>query len=560
MAPPLASAAYRWNREDYSPGRRMIDIWSFVLTFLFYRWWDERPGTYVGGPTEENKALRRQERAVWVREKLLELGPTFIKVGQLFSTRADLFPKEYVSELVKLQDEVPAFPYIQVVKIIESELGKPLPESFSFFEPLPIAAASLGQVHRAELPTGEKVVVKVQRPGLVKLFEIDLKILRDVTGYLQNHPRYGQGREWLPIYDECCRILYQEADYVNEGRNADTFRRNFRQDPMIHVPKVYWRYTSPKVLTLEYAPGIKISNYEALEEAGLDRKVLARIGARSYLQQLLTDGFFHADPHPGNLAVRPDGVVIFYDFGMMGEIKQETKDRLVETFVGVAQRDADKVIDSLAALGAIKANAERAPIRRSINFILSNFTEQPFQDMSTVSVAAITDDIYEMAYDQPFLFPATFTFVLRALSTLEGLGKGLDPSFNFMEVAQPFALQMINEPNSFLPTAGGLLNQLGQQAQQAANLPRRVEQALDRLENEDIKIRVKANETDRLLRKLNLTLKGLIYAVLAGAGLICASVLYASSHVWETVLLAGLTIGMIIALVRVLLKLQRPVL
>jgi len=559
VAPPAAKASYRWSRDNYSSFGRVIDIWSFVLAFLFYRWLDKQAWSYSKGMSEQNQVARRQQRAIWIRETMLELGPTFIKVGQLFSTRADLFPREYVEELSKLQDAVPAFGYPKVVKIIESEFGKPLNDIFSYFEPMPIAAASLGQVHRADLFTGEKVVVKVQRPGLVKLFEIDLKILRDVATYLQNHPDYGKSRDWLPIYDECCRILYLEIDYLNEGRNADTFRRNFRNNPQIHVPKVYWRYSSPKILTLEYSPGIKISNYQALEEAGLDRKAVARIGASSYLQQLLEDGFFHADPHPGNLAVREDGVVIFYDFGMMGEIKPETKSKLMETFLGLAQKDADKVIDSLTELGAIKPNADRTPIRRSVAFLLNNFTERPFEDNSNISFAHLTEDIYEMAYDQPFRFPATFTFVLRALSTLEGLGKGLDPSFNFMEIAQPFATQMINESANTFASPSGLLNQLGQQAAQAANLPRRVEQALDRLDNGDLRVRVKSPETDRLVRRLNMTVLGLIYAVLAGAALISTVVLYSSTHLIESAVGLLLTGVLTLALSRVLLKLQRHV-
>ncbi len=239
-------------------------------------------------------------------------------MGQLFSTRADIFPNEYVDELSKLQDKVPAFSYEQVEAIIEQELGKKISELFYSFEPIPLAAASLGQVHKAVLHSGESVVVKVQRPGLKKLFEIDLEILKGIARYFQNHPKWGRGRDWIGIYEECCRILWEEIDYLNEGRNADTFRRNFRAYDWVKVPRVYWRYTTSRVITLEYVPGIKISQYEALEAAGVDRKAIARYGAQAYLHQLLNNGFFHADPHPGNLAVSPDGALIFYDFGMMG--------------------------------------------------------------------------------------------------------------------------------------------------------------------------------------------------------------------------------------------------
>ena len=412
--------AYRWNREEYSRQRRFLDIWAFVIKLLGGFWLNNKSWSYPGGVTEAKRNLRRKAQAVWIRNTLLDLGPTFIKVGQLFSTRADLFPSEYVEELAKLQDKVPAFSYQQVEQIIEQELGKKIPELFHSFEPIPIAAASLGQVHKAQLHSGETVAVKVQRPGLRKLFEIDLAILKGITRYFQNHPEWGRGRDWLGIYDECCRILWEEIDYLNEGRNADTFRRNFRDDDWVKVPRVYWRYTSHRVLTLEYAPGIKISHYEALEAAGLDRKRLARQGAQAYLQQLLNDGFFHADPHPGNIAVSSEGHLIFYDFGMMGRIKPGVREKLMQTLFGVAQKDAERVMVSLIDLGALSSVDDMGPVRRSIQYILDNFMDKPFE---TQSVSAISDDLYEIAYNQPFRFPATFTFVLRAFSTLEGLGE-----------------------------------------------------------------------------------------------------------------------------------------
>ena len=197
--------------------------------------------------TEAAQAKRRRRLAVWIRDTFLNLGPTFIKLGQLFSTRADLFPTEYVEELTKLQDRVPAFEYEQVKAIISKDFGKSLAHLFSDFDPIPLAAASLGQVHHAQLHSGEEVVVKVQRPGLKRLFEIDLNILKGIAYYFQRHPKWGKGRDWIGIYGECSRILWEEIDYLNEGRNADTFRRNFRDVEWAKVPRVYWRYASPRV-------------------------------------------------------------------------------------------------------------------------------------------------------------------------------------------------------------------------------------------------------------------------------------------------------------------------
>jgi predicted unusual protein kinase regulating ubiquinone biosynthesis (AarF/ABC1/UbiB family) len=548
---------YRWNQENYSRQRRFVDIWRFVLTLLYAQWLYNKPWSYPGGMSEARKAKRRRSQAIWIRDTLLDLGPTFIKVGQLFSTRADLFPGEYVEELSKLQDKVPAFGYEQVRSIIEQDLGKPVQALYRTLDPLPIAAASLGQVHRAQLHSGEEVVVKVQRPGLLKLFQIDLAILKGIARYFQNHPKWGRGRDWMGIYEECCKILYEEIDYLNEGRNADTFRRNFRDADWVRVPRVYWRYASPRVLTLEYLPGIKISHYEALEAAGLDRRRLAELGARAYLQQILDTGFFHADPHPGNLAVSPDGSLIFYDFGMMGQVKPVTREKMMQTFFGIARKDADQVIASLVDLGALTPTGDLGAVRRSIQFMLDNFMDKPFEAQS---INAISDDLYEIAYGQPFRFPATFTFVMRAFSTLEGVGKGLDPQFNFMQVAKPFALQLMSNGNSDTEV-GGLLGELGRQATQvgttALGLPRRIEDTLEKLDRGDIRIRVRSTESDRLLRRISTVNQSTNYTIFVCTFILSATILVVNGWGWLALLSALAAVGTGVLLIRLLIKIER---
>lgn len=529
LRPQAGKKAYRWNRDNYSKTRRRLDIWYFVLTLLFKFWRNGKKWTYSGGYSEEKLKARQKIQAVWIRESLLELGPTFIKVGQLFSTRADLFPIAYVEELSKLQDRVPAFSYEQSKAIIEEDLSKSLQELFYSFDPTPLAAASLGQVHKAKLHSGDEVVVKIQRPGLKQLFTIDLAILKKIAFYFQNHPRWGKGRDWLGIYDECCRILWEETDYLNEGHNADTFRRHFRKEDWVKVPRVYWRYTSPRVVTLEYLPGIKISHYESLEVAGLDRKILARLGAKAYLQQLLNHGFFHADPHPGNIAVDTDGALIFYDFGMMGKIQSNIREQLMETLFGIAQKNGDRVVDSLIALGALAPTGDMGPVRRSVQFMLDNFMDKPFEEQS---VSKITDDLYEIAYDQPFRFPATFTFVMRAFSTLEGVGKGLDPEFNFMEVAQPFAMQLMTSSNG--SNGSSIFDELGRQAAQVGNtalgLPRRIEDTIDKLERGDIRLRVRSQESERAIRRLSAIQLATNYTLLTSAFILSATMLFVNGN------------------------------
>lgn len=551
------SKAYRWNREKYSRRRRFFDIWAFVLIWLTWLWLDSKDWSYWGGVTEEKKVARRRFQAVWVRETLLDLGPTFIKVGQLFSTRADLFPAEFVEELSKLQDKVPAFSYEQVETIVEQDLGKSVGELFRSFDPVPLAAASLGQVHKAQLHSGQEVVVKVQRPGLRQLFEIDLAILKGIARYFQNHPKWGRGRDWLGIYEECCRILWLEIDYLNEGRNADTFRRNFRNRDWVMVPRVYWRYAAPRVLTLEYLPGIKISHYEALEASGIDRKSIAKLGAKAYLQQLLNDGFFHADPHPGNIAVSPEGSLIFYDFGMMGQIQSNIREGLMETLYGIAAKDGQRIMDSLINLGALVPTGDMSPVRRSIQYMLDNFMDKPFE---TQSVSAITDDLYDIAYNQPFRFPATFTFVMRAFSTIEGVGRGLDPEFNFMEVAQPFAMQLMNNGNG-TDTTSSIFNEIGRQAAQvsssALGLPRRIEETIEKLEQGDLRIRVRSAETERLLRRISSVQMSTNYALILSALILSATILFVSNQVWAAGAVALLAAGTGFVLLRLFKRIDR---
>ena len=551
----VSNKSYRWNRPKYSRNRRRIDIWFFVFSFLLRNWFNSRKWTYRGGFTPEKQAIRRRAQAIWIRENFLELGPTFIKLGQLFSTRADLFPIEYVEELSKLQDRVPAFSYDQIEEIIESDFGKHTSNLFSNFDPIPLAAASLGQVHRAKLHSGEEVVVKVQRPGLKQLFTVDLVILKQIARYFQQHPKWGKNRDWMGIYEECCRILWEETDYLREGRNADTFRRNFRDEDWVCVPRVYWKYASPKVLTLEYMPGIKISHYEAIEAAGLDRKILARLGARAYLQQILDGGFFHADPHPGNLAVNTDGALIFYDFGMMGQIESNIREGLMDTLLGISQKNGDMVVKSLINLGALVPTGDMSTVRRSIQYMLDNFMDKPFEEQS---VDAISNDLYDIAYDQPFRFPATFTFVMRAFSTLEGVGKGLDPEFNFMEVAQPYAMKLMTSTGS---NGNTIFDELGRQAAQvgttALGLPRRIDDTIDKLERGDLRVRVRSIESERVMRRLSAIQLGTNYTVLLSALLICATLLLVSGYQIVAAIAAAIAVIPGGALLRLLKRLDR---
>ncbi|KAH7652663.1 Cadmium-transporting ATPase protein [Dioscorea alata] len=461
----------RWNRfKTYSTIQRTLEIWGFVFTFIFKAWLNNQKFSYRGGMTEEKKILRRKELAKWLKESILRLGPTFIKIGQQFSTRVDILAQEYVDQLSELQDQVPPFPSETAISIVEEELGAPVDDIFDRFDYEPIAAASLGQVHRASLK-GQEAVVKVQRPGLKELFDIDLKNLRVIAEYLQKVDPKSDGakRDWVAIYDECASVLYQEIDYTKEAANAELFAQNFKDMDYVKVPNVFWEYTTPQVLTMEYVPGIKINRIKQLDQLGVDRQRLSRYAVESYLEQILSHGFFHADPHPGNIAVDDvnGGRLIFYDFGMMGSISPNIREGLLETFYGVYEKNPDRVLQAMIQMGVLVPTGDMTAVRRTALFFLNSFEERlaaqrrereaaiaelGFKKQLTKEerfekkkqrLAAIGEDLLAIAADQPFRFPATFTFVVRAFSVLDGIGKGLDPRFDITEIAKPYALELL---------------------------------------------------------------------------------------------------------------------
>eukprot|EP00879_Flechtneria_rotunda_P032356 GHRR01035548.1.p1 GENE.GHRR01035548.1~~GHRR01035548.1.p1 ORF type:complete len:620 (+),score=233.11 GHRR01035548.1:197-2056(+) len=458
---PYKAPGGNWSKfKQYSVWQRTCEIWAFAFTFAWRYFLLNQKWTYPkskGGMTPAAVSARKTQLAVWLREGLVKLGPTFIKIGQQFSTRVDVLSQEFIKELEKLQDNVPPFETATALRILEDSLGAPPGQVFAEFDEQPIAAASLGQVHLAKLQTGEHVVVKVQRPGLKELFDIDLKNVRALAVWLQKaDPKTdGAARDWVAIYDECSRILYQEIDYTLEGRNADRFRENFKNVDWVKVPMVFWQYSSPEVLVLEYVPGTKINDAAALDAQGLDRQRLARLAVESYLQQILNHGFFHADPHPGNVAVdaKNGGRLVYYDFGMMGSIPGNVRGGLLELFYGVYEKDADRCLDALITMGVLVPTGDKLAVRRTADFFLKSFQERLIQQKGEREVrgaaysadfkpqrskdeakarrkailSSIGEDLLLAANDQPFRFPATFTFVVRSFTVLDGIGKSLDP-------------------------------------------------------------------------------------------------------------------------------------
>lgn len=514
----------RWQRPEYSPIARKMDVSVSAVKLSWYLWLDSQ-GIH-------RTPQSRHQRAEWLVQTLLDLGPTFIKIGQALSTRADLLPLEYVKALTRLQDQVPEFPVEQAIAIIEAEFDTPLSTLYKEFDLIPIAAASLGQVHRARLHSGEEVVVKIQRPGLQRLFDLDFAVLKQLTSFVKRVLPNSHYVDFEAIYEEFTEILYKEIDYVNEGMNADRFRRNFSDHPYIIVPKIYPRFTTKRVLTMEYAPGIKVNDRSALEAAGLNPKDINHIGICSYMKQLLQDGFFQADPHPGNMAVRHDGKLIFYDFGMMAEVQSINQDQMIQTFFAVLKKDTEQVILTLTDMGLIESMSDMTPVRRIIKFLLERFTEKPIEIQAFKS---LRNEMYSLFEQQPFRLPARMTFIIKALTTLDGVARDLDPQYNLLVAAKPFVKTLAaTSPENRTKGVGVLAKQAQSYLSYKFNKPSGTEVAIARFEERlaqgEMEVRIRSVEGDRALKLLSLTMKAVLYACITGFSALIGAVLLLGTY------------------------------
>jgi predicted unusual protein kinase regulating ubiquinone biosynthesis (AarF/ABC1/UbiB family) len=512
-----------WQQSTKSPLARQVDVSVSAARLGIYLWLDSAGF--------QRSTADREKRAQWLLDTLVKLGPTFIKIGQALSTRADLLPLEYVRALVKLQDQVPQFPSAQAIAIVEKELGGPISEFYKDFDPEPLAAASLGQVHRATLFSGEEVVVKVQRPGLQQLFDIDFQVLDRLVKFAKQRIRGLQNFDLEAIYQEFATILYREIDYVQEGMNADRFRRNFEDHEYILVPKIYPDLTTKRVLTMEYMPGIKVNDRRSLEAIGINPKDINHIGICAYMKQLLQDGYFQADPHPGNMAVRSDGKLIFYDFGMMAEVQAINKNQMVQTFFAVLRKDTDQVVQTMVEMGLVEPMSDMTPVRRIVKLLLEKFTDKPVEMQAFRSVR---NELYAVFEEQPFRLPARLTFIIKALTTLDGVARDLDPQYNLLVAAKPFVKSLAT---TGIQNRGSGLGELARQAKSYVSYqiqkPNPAEAAINRLEQRledgELEIRVQALDTERSIRTLHLLVRSLMYACLTGFGALCGSVLLIGS-------------------------------
>ena len=464
-----------------------------------------------------------------VRLAIQELGPTFIKLAQVLSTRPDLIPPLYLTELARLQDEVPPAPWPSIQTRIEKELGAPVEDVFTDFEIEPMAAASLAQVHRATLPNGDQVVVKVQRPDIETVIETDLEILFDLASFLQARTPLGQIYDFPEIAQDFAYTLRAEMDYRSEGRNADRFRKNFANEPYMHIPQVYWDYTTERLIVFERIAGIKIDDVEALDAAGLDRHEIALHCARMIIKEVLEDGFFHADPHAGNFSILTneagEPVIGAMDFGLVGYLSPHVKDELVRFFVVAVQLDPEKITEQLIRMSAAQRQVDRTALQRDLDQLLRRYYGRPLKE---IRARKVVEEIMPVAFRHHLRLPSELWLLGKTLAMMEGVGTKLDPDFDMFEVAEPYA-------RSFLRPKVDL-RQWGYKLQRGAEdwsdlilrLPGQLPHLLDQVSDGEFDIGLRVRDQGPILNRLDqlgnrLAVSILVAALIVGLALVVVS-------------------------------------
>lgn len=447
---------------------------------------------------DENIAkLSRGER---LRLALEELGPTFIKMGQILSTRSDILPKDVIKELEKLQDKAPAFSFDEVKSVIQNEFGESLEEAYAEFEPTPLAAASIAQVHKALLWSGKTVVVKVQRPGIEKIIAQDMRILEDIAKFVDNHTKYGKIYNFTKMVEDFKKRLEEELDFRIEGENAEKFKKNFLKDKKVKIPSIIWTHTTRRVLTMEYIDGIPLNDFNAIDEAGLDRGAIARNLAKSVLNQILRDGFFHGDPHPGNIMVLEDGTIAFLDFGMVGSLSPERKRQFSKMLLGIVYKNSRMITESIIDLNAVTLNVNMKKLEKDINNLRDRYVEIPLEKLK---VGEVLNGIFDLVFSYNIVIPNEFNMLAKSLITLEGIVEKLDPKISVLEVAKPIAKQLIPKMFSTQHMKEEIINATMDYSRLIKELPSFLLNFLRKTEEENYAVELKIRDLENLEKRVD---------------------------------------------------------
>ncbi|MHB1131121.1 MAG: ABC1 kinase family protein [Chloroflexota bacterium] len=475
-----------------------------------------------------------------LREALQELGATFIKFGQLLSTRADLLPPDYIAQLSRLQDDLPPVPVEAVAEVIEQDLGASPGTLFAEFDPRPLAAASTSQVHAARLRSGEDVVVKVRRPGVERLFAVDLQIIQQLTSLAQRRTRVGRDYDLVGLSEEMTATLLPSLDYRNEARNLLRFAGNFVTHSHVHVPCLYSQYSSARVLTMERLHGVKITDHVGLAELGVDRRDLAAASARILWKTLFEDGFFHADPHPGNFFVMPGGRIGVVDYGLVGYLGASTRAELVRLFVAVVGKDASRIADGLLRLGALSRPRERQALVRDLERLIDQYYDVP---LGEIPIAHLFADAMKVARRRGVLLPTNLALFATVVAANEGMARALDPDIRLLEVARPYARQLLADTLSPVAVAKRLGGGLADVLEVAPDLPIRLRSVMQELESGGLEIGIRSAELEALGRQINGAANRIAFSILGAALIIGCGVLLLSFPPSTSTLLANILLA-----------------
>ena len=451
-----------------------------------------------------------------------ELGPTFIKLGQLLSTRADLLPPEYLHELAKLQDEVTPIPMAQVESIIQQELGRPVSDVFAEFDPQALASASIGQVHRAKLVTGEDVVVKIQRPGIARLIKVDLEILGDIAGIIEQRTQLGKLHNITGMLVEFRISLLEELDFSLEGRNAEILKKNMQEDTRIYIPDVFWDYTKQRVLVMEYVEGKKIAGREEMIAEGYNPRLIAETLVDAMIRQIYVDGFFHSDPHPGNLAVLPENKIVFMDFGQVGYLDEELREKAADTVLAMVRHDIDAVLKGLLRIGVIRGQPNMSSLKRDISRLERKYYGMPLKD---IEVGTSLQELMEVASRYQIEVPADFVMAAKALVTLEGTIRELAPEISIVEIAEPFAAKVFlrrYDPRRILQIVQENTLQL---FSTFVHLPMLLEDLIDKIKGGRLSLPIEHKELPMAVNQLRKTVHRLALSIILSSLLIAGAIM-----------------------------------
>jgi ubiquinone biosynthesis protein len=466
---------------------------------------------HVAGPTA---TVTANSRPLHLRLALEELGTTFIKLGQILSTRADLLPPKYLAELTKLQDSAPPVAFAEIEECLVAELGQPVEELFAEFDRVPLAAASIGQAHAAVLWDGTEVVVKVRRPGVVEQVNEDLEILRELAATASRHLEFADRYDVVGLVEEFSQTLRAELDYIREGHSAEQFATNFASDERIHVPQVFWPLTTARVLTLERIRGIKINDFERLDQQGTDRHWLAQYAANIVLKMVCEDGFFHADPHPGNFFIEPDGAIGLIDFGMVGTLDERTQDLLAQLLIAINQQDADRLVDVFLDMGVTRKRVDRDLFRRDIERLLGKYWGLPLGELK---VSALLNDVYAVMRQHHLHLPSNLALLLKTLIMIEGLGVNIDPDFHMTKALAPYSERLVLRQYS----VSRWVRSFGQASLDLAKLgvemPQHLRRIVSAAESGSLQIGVRPEGFDPVINRLEKIANRIVLGVIAAA-------------------------------------------